>query len=103
MPRSNRPRRRHGARPGDRDEAEDSLERLRAGWRRTETRRDGEWTVQPISATSAVKAYVCPGCTVPISPGTAHVVAWRNDSILGAKHALADRRHWHSHCWRMKP
>ncbi|WP_353810152.1 hypothetical protein [Agromyces sp. SYSU T00194] len=100
MPRSNR---RRGSR---RDRAEDAepldVDRLRAGWKRTEQRRDGSWYVQPVSEAQAVKEYVCPGCGLVVEPGVAHVVAWRADGVLGDAADLAGRRHWHVHCWRMK-
>jgi hypothetical protein len=98
MPRNNRPSRRGGK---DDDDDELDLDRLRAGWRRTERRRDGEWNVQPVSAVQAVKDYVCPGCSIPISVGTAHLVAWRADGVMGDASDLAARRHWHTHCWRI--
>ena len=92
MPRSRR-------RPSARPEGEDSFDRLLAGWKRTEVRRGVEWTVQPVSAVQAQKAYVCPGCGRSVDPGTAHLVAWRADGILGEAAALADRRHWHTPWW----
>ncbi|MBN6189868.1 MULTISPECIES: hypothetical protein [Microbacterium] len=94
MPRSRR-------RPPARPDPDASLDRLLAGWKRTEIRRGVEWTVQPVSAVQALKEYVCPGCGRVIEPGTAHVVAWRADGVLGEAAALADRRHWHNHCWRI--
>ncbi|CAD5139052.1 MULTISPECIES: hypothetical protein [Microbacterium] len=94
MPRSRR-------RPSARPEGEDSFDRLLAGWKRTEVRRGVEWTVQPVSALQAQKAYICPGCGRSVEPGTAHLVAWRADGVLGDAAALADRRHWHNHCWRI--
>ncbi len=98
MPRSNHPRRgRPSAESGD----EFDLHRAIYGTLRTETKRDGLWNVQPVSATTAVKTYVCPGCGLEIQPGTAHTVAWRADGLLGAAADIADRRHWHSHCWRV--
>jgi len=99
MPRSNRPR---GHRPGSDEGDGDGLDRLRAGWRRTETRRDGLWTVQPVAATRAGKSYVCPGCNLAIEPGRAHLVASRGDGLMGDAADLADRRHWHTHCWKIK-
>ncbi|MFD5214750.1 hypothetical protein [Microbacterium sp. NPDC058345] len=81
--------------------ADESFDRLLAGWKRSETRRGREWTVQPVSAMQAVKEYVCPGCGRTIAPGTAHLVAWRADGVLGETADLAARRHWHSHCWRI--
>lgn len=80
---------------------EDSFERFVAGHRRTESRRGREWNVQPVSAKKAVKAYVCPGCRTPIDTGTAHLVIWRVDGIMGDAADLQARRHWHEHCWRM--
>lgn len=98
MPRSNRPRGRQG---GRRDEQPDGLERLLAGWRRTEVRRGVEWNVQPVSAAQAQKSYLCPGCGRDIAPGVAHIVAWRADGVLGDAADLAARRHWHESCWRI--
>ncbi|HEY0258269.1 MAG TPA: hypothetical protein VGC18_00325 [Lacisediminihabitans sp.] len=96
MPRSNRPRR---SRPGSDDDVD--LSRVLYGGTRTETKRDGLWTVQSISPASAVKYYVCPGCGLEIAPGTGHVVAWRADGLMGEADDIAARRHWHSHCWKI--
>jgi len=93
---SRRPRRRD-AEPEPLD-----VERILGGMRRTETRRDGTWNVQAQSAASAVKDYLCPGCGLAIVPGTAHVVAWRADGLFGEEDDLAGRRHWHTHCWRIR-
>lgn len=46
-------------------------------------------SVQPYQAT---KAYLCPGCNGPISPGTGHVV-------VVPPEAPDLRRHWHHPCW----
>ncbi|MDT0157076.1 hypothetical protein Q9R19_05485 [Microbacterium sp. ARD32] len=81
--------------------ADDSLDRLIAGWKRTETRRGREWTVQPISAAQAAKEYRCPGCGRSIQPGVAHLVAWRADGVMGDSADLDARRHWHTSCWRL--
>lgn len=97
MPRSNRPR---GRRRDDSDERD--LTSGLFGGRRTESRRDGEWNVQSIAAASAVKAYTCPGCGLQIAPGLGHVVAWRADGLMGEADDVAARRHWHSHCWKIK-
>ncbi len=78
-------------------------ERIRGGALRVETKRDGEWNVQPQRASNSVKTYVCPGCATDIEPGTAHVVAWRADGIFGEAVDLEARRHWHTHCWRIRP
>jgi len=85
-----------------RDEGEPlDLARALTGARRVELRRDGAWNVQPMSAAGAVKEYSCPGCALPITVGTAHLVAWRADGVLGDENDLAARRHWHAHCWRI--
>ncbi|MBZ4486149.1 hypothetical protein LQ938_08755 [Microbacterium sp. cx-55] len=80
---------------------EDSFDRLLAGWKRSEFRRGAEWTVQPISAAQAAKVYTCPGCGGQIAEGTAHLVVWRADGVLGDAADLAARRHWHTHCWKV--
>lgn len=92
-----RSRRRRPSRP----DAEDSLERLLASWKRSEVRRGAQWTVQPVSAAQALKEYICPGCGRTVAPGTAHLVVWRADGVLGDAADLASRRHWHTHCWRI--
>ena len=97
MPRSNRPRGRASS-----DAEELDLSRVLAGRLRTEQKRDGSWNVQPLSATSAMKPYTCPGCNLEVAPGVAHVVAWRADGLMGAEDDLAARRHWHSHCWNIR-
>lgn len=85
----------------DPDRGDDSLDRLIAGWKRTEVKRGIEWTVQPISAPQAQKDYICPGCGRAVQMGTAHLVVWRADGVLGDAADLAARRHWHTHCWRI--
>ncbi|WP_261623699.1 hypothetical protein [Nesterenkonia marinintestina] len=64
-------------------------------------RADGEYHVRAISGAAAVKSYVCPGCGLSIAPGTAHLVAWRADSLFGDEHAASERRHWHRRCWQI--
>ncbi|MCU1417858.1 MAG: hypothetical protein JWP32_2032 [Schumannella sp.] len=98
MPRSNRPRRRA---PGEEVEPID-LERALMGTKRIEAKRDGAWNVQPQGAGSATKVYTCPGCGSEIAPGVAHLVAWRADGLMGEADDLAGRRHWHSHCWKIR-
>jgi hypothetical protein len=75
------------------------LTRLLHGMPHTESKRGGLWSVQEIG--SALKRYTCPGCGLAIEPGTAHVVAWRADGLMGEADDIAARRHWHSHCWRI--
>jgi hypothetical protein len=95
MAKSNRSRKRDGEyEPLD-------LSRLNMGMRRSEVRGGREWTVQPITAAGAQKYYTCPGCSRTIEPGVAHLVAWRNDGIMGEQADLEARRHWHETCWRM--
>ncbi len=75
--------------------------RARAGTR-TESGPDGDWVVRSLSAAAATKSYLCPGCRQEIGPGTAHVVAWRADHVLGDDAAVAERRHWHAACWQAR-
>jgi len=98
MPRSNRPR---GQRSGGPDDEDYDIARALYGSLRSESRRDGLWNVQSISASSASKSYTCPGCGLEIAPGTPHLVAWRADGLMGATEDLAARRHWHPHCWKI--
>ncbi|MFJ7287521.1 hypothetical protein ACQXVK_09480 [Curtobacterium sp. AB451] len=98
MPRSNRPRRPRGRGP-EHDDEPTGLDRMMSSWKRTEVRRGREYLVQPVSAASAQKEYVCPGCGGAVLPGVAHVVVWRADGVLGDEADLASRRHWHNHCW----
>lgn len=85
----------------DREHLPLDIERILGGVRRTEVRRGCEYVVQPLGAERALKTYTCPGCGGVISPGQAHVVVFRADNILGDDAAIADRRHWHQHCWRI--
>ncbi|KIU02392.1 MULTISPECIES: hypothetical protein [unclassified Frigoribacterium] len=98
MPRSNRSRRSR-----DRREADEAYDISRAsfGGLTVETKHGRSFNVQSVSASSAVKEYVCPGCSLGIAPSTPHVVAWRADGLFGAEDDLAARRHWHTHCWRI--
>jgi hypothetical protein len=97
MPRSNRPRGR-----GARTDEQTDLSRVLIGRLGTEEKRDGAWNVQPIAAASSTKTYLCPACGLDISPGTAHLTTWRADGLMGDADAIADRRHWHTHCWRIR-
>lgn len=98
MPRSNRPRHQRG---GGGDEAI-NLSRVLKGRAHTEQKRDGLWNVQPLAAASATKYYLCPGCATELAPGMAHVVSWRADGLLGEADDVAARRHWHTHCWKIR-
>lgn len=68
------------------------------GGRRAESAPDGEWVVQHVRGSE--REYRCPGCDQVIAPGTAHVVAWREDDLLGA--GVEGRRHWHAACWQAR-
>lgn len=92
--------RRHRRDPREEPEELDP-ERLRTGFRRYETKRGTRFVVQPISAKNALKDYSCPGCHHVIQPGIAHIVAWEDQALMGASRGVEDRRHWHSHCWRI--
>ena len=98
MPRSNR---RRGSRSGDGDDEGYDITRALFGSRLSVSRRDGQWNVQSVSAASASKTYVCPGCSLEIAPRTPHLVAWRADGLMGEAEDLAARRHWHPHCWKI--
>ncbi|MBC7519382.1 MAG: hypothetical protein H7248_10990 [Microbacteriaceae bacterium] len=100
MPRSNRPRNpRVGADGADGEERD--LGSSLHGNLSTETKRGARWNVHPVSSRAATKNYLCPGCSLTIAPGVAHVVAWRDDGLMGAADDLASRRHWHPHCWKI--
>lgn len=100
MPRSNRPR---GRPRGSGDDDPIDLSRALLGRAVRASKRDGEWNSQPLAAASATKHYVCPGCGGDIAPGVAHVVTWRADGLMGEAEDLAARRHWHAHCWKIRP
>ena len=99
MPRSNRPR---GARSDGENDDDFDISRVLYGRLSSEAKRDGQWNVQNISASAAAKNYTCPGCGLGIAPSTPHVVSWRADGLMGETDDLAARRHWHSHCWKIK-
>ena len=52
-----------------------------------------------MTASSAEKTYICPGCSTAVLPGVAHLVVWSEDHLFGAAAGLAERRHWHTNCW----
>lgn len=70
------------------------------GARRESGAGGAQWNVRTVRGSA--KTYICPGCQQPIPPQIEHVVAWREDHLFGADSALADRRHWHSSCWRAR-
>jgi|GEM_PF-249842 len=69
---------------------------------RIDTDVSGQWFVQYISATSARKTYVCPGCRRNVAVGSAHYVVWKNDHLFGKQRAIEERRHWHLKCWDIR-
>ena len=90
--------RRHSRRRRLDPHPEIDLTRARGG-HRSESGPDGEWAVRTVAAGAATKAYVCPGCRQEVPVGTAHLVAWRTDTLLGPQAGLEARRHWHNGCW----
>ncbi|MGC0249749.1 hypothetical protein [Pseudactinotalea sp. Z1748] len=71
------------------------------GMTRTETGPDGlRWRVRTLAG--GQKDYICPGCKHTIPAGIEHVVAWTEEHLFGAEAGLAERRHWHSGCWRAR-
>jgi hypothetical protein len=56
-----------------------------------------EYTVRRLTGSASTKPYRCPGCDQLIRPATPHVVAWPAHDP-----DAADRRHWHSPCWRAR-
>lgn len=56
-------------------------------------RDDDVLDVRHVQPYEAVKTYRCPGCDHEIPPGLGHEVVVPLDSP-------ADRRHWHTGCWR---
>ena len=93
MPRSRRSTKRpYGAEHVDLD-----LDRATGG-RTSESAADGEWVVQQVRGSD--REFRCPGCDQLVTPGTAHVVAWRADAILGDP--VEGRRHWHASCWQAR-
>lgn len=93
-------RRRSTKRPWGEPHPELDLDRARGGVPVTEDGPDGRWAVRTVS--SRDKTYRCPGCDQVIPVGTAHVVAWPMDSFFGDDAGLAERRHWHTACWRAR-
>jgi len=91
--------RRHRRPPEDRAPDADPAP---AGLQRVEEHPDGAWIVRAVTGASSAKAYRCPGCDQEVRAGTPHVVAWPADGALGGFGDVADRRHWHTPCWRAR-
>jgi hypothetical protein len=75
--------------------------RLAYGGAQKQFRRGAEWFVREIPAHRAEKSYRCPDCGTNVPPGQAHIVAWSAEHLFGDSAALQERRHYHSHCWRL--
>lgn len=69
----------------------------------SDTKADGRWVVQGMTASRAVKSYLCPGCNRAIAPGEPHVVTWPAVPVIGSSSGVEDRRHWHRACWNRRP
>jgi hypothetical protein len=59
--------------------------------------------VRSVPGAAATKTYRCPGCSQPVPPGMAHVVAWPQTPGLLSGSAVEERRHWHTACWSRRP
>ena len=75
-----------------------NVEAAMGGMRYEEGPSGATYKVRRISV--AKKEYLCPGCNGVIGIGQSHVVAWTEDTILGAQYGQDMRRHWHSSCWQ---
>ena len=75
--------------------------RLANGGASKQMRRGREWFVREIPAHRAEKVYRCPDCGNDIPSGQAHLVAWSAEHFFGDEAAVRERRHYHSHCWRL--
>lgn len=75
--------------------------RLAYGGARKEARRGADWFVRDIPAHRAEKSYRCPVCSNEVPIGQAHVVAWQAEHFFGDDASVRDRRHFHTHCWRL--
>ena len=92
--------RRRSKRPYGQGHIPRSMDRL-ASVPRTQTGPGGaDFTVRYLRGGD--KPYTCPGCHRVIPAGTAHVVAWTNESLFGADRGLEERRHWHTSCWERR-
>ena len=75
---------------------------LVGGAERVEEWPDGEWVVRSVSGSGSDKPYRCPGCSQLIPVATPHVVAWPAEGSTLSGGGIAERRHWHSGCWRSR-
>lgn len=72
------------------------LEKIRRGVDGVESWRGEQWWVRHLTGSAAGKTYRCPGCDQEVRPGMPHVVVWPVDE------GTAERRHWHTGCWRAR-
>lgn len=63
---------------------------------------DGPWVVQALSAGRTDKEYLCPGCNQRIAAGSPQIVAWPSTAHVGSSSPVAERRHWHTPCWNRR-
>ncbi|WP_350258779.1 hypothetical protein [Scrofimicrobium sp. R131] len=59
----------------------------------------GGYDYQVQRVRGSAKTYRCPGCNQVIAAQVDHVVAWREESLLGWDSGVETRRHWHESCW----
>ncbi len=90
--------RRSSKRPYGREHVPLDMSRLSSLPRRQTGPGGAEFTVRHVQGGD--KSYTCPGCHRQVPPGTPHVVAWPNESLLSADRGPQERRHWHTSCWQ---
>lgn len=78
-----------------------NVERLSYGGAQKVWKQGREWFVRDIPAHRAEKIYRCPDCRQDVPVGQAHVVVWSAEHLFGDTAAATERRHWHTHCWRI--
>ena len=66
--------------------------------------RGVDYLVRRITGATSTKPYRCPGCDQLVRPATPHVVVWPagDEEAMPAPAGGADRRHWHTPCWRAR-
>ena len=63
--------------------------------------RAGTFLVRDVPADRALKPYTCPGCGNTVAVATPHVLVWPETPGIGYESGIEQRRHWHTHCWRI--
>ncbi len=73
------------------------LNRVRLSLPKTEIKRGYEFQVQQTWGNSQEegKSWICPVCSLTISQGVIHTVAW------DVHRGVQSRRHFHNHCWKL--